>query len=185
MRLFLKLFISLLALMMMGCAAQIDETYTPSIAALMPNETLVMDVQECHWGCTGGIIKFKGNMAKFGRHSLELTSEEVSDLDRYILRGRPIVGDPYDSKACVFNAHEIKLTRKKWFTTTALTDRQTFPCDGKDSPALGPFQLVDHFLEFPKETPYWRLSKEDQLKRRIENGKYIIDIEDYIINIKD
>ena len=66
MRLFGKLLISLAVLVMVSCNTGNNKAYSPSIAALKPNETLVMKLEACHWGCTKGTVKFKNNKAQLG-----------------------------------------------------------------------------------------------------------------------
>ena len=142
----------------MGCSPVRNEAYSPSIASLKPNETLVMKLQACHWGCTQGIVKFRGGEAIVGRHSLKLTTEEIESLDTYFLQGK----DLEESRNCSLPI-KISFEHKKGSHILGSKDVEIYPC-WFDS-ELGPLALVDHFNETPNETPFWRLSPEEQEKK--------------------
>ena len=160
MRLFLKLFLGLFALMIMGCAAQIDESYTPSIAALEANETLVMKLSACHWGCTKGSIKFKNNKAKLGLRNIELTSKEIDELDHYFLYGPEIA----IQERCSLPV-EISFELKNRFRSINTKDTLVYPCPYYEGDKISPLTLVEHFKKTPRETPLWRLSPKERTEK--------------------
>ena len=155
---YLKFIIGLFAFILVGCAAQSDEPYTPSIAALKPNEALVMDLSACHWGCTEGEVKFENNTASMGPHSLSLTPLEIDQLDRYFLRGR----DLDTEYRCSLPIH-ISFTQKKGVQVLNQTDTQIYPCFFGEDDVIIPIDLVTHLNKRPDEIPYWRESSEEPI----------------------
>jgi len=150
-------------LICMGCTPEKDVAYVPSLTNLTSTETLVMKLRACHWGCTKGTVKFSDGTAAFGRHTLDLTSKEISDLDGYFTQGKPL-----DSAwGCSLPIY-ISFKKKRGFFTTNSKEKQIYPCSFReDHDFLNPVLLVRHFSETPKETPYWRLSPEEQSKKNV------------------
>ena len=157
MRLFSKLLIGLVVLILASCTAEPDKTYIPSIKALKSNETLVMKLEACHWGCTKGTVRFKNNKAHLGQRSIELTSKEIEILDQYFLKGPEIV----IAQRCSLPI-EISFKLKKGLGTHATKDSQIYPCSFLE---ISPIELVAHLKETPTEEPSWRLSQEERKKR--------------------
>lgn len=142
----------------MGCSPVKNEGFSPSIASLKLNETLVMKLQACHWGCTEGTVKFRGGKAIVGRHSLKLTTKEIESLDIYFLLGK----SREESGRCSLPI-EISFKHKKGLRVLSSKDVEIYPCFFRGQ--LGPIALVEHFNETATETPYWRLSPEEQNKK--------------------
>ena len=147
----------------LGCAPAKNTTYAPSLTKLNSNETLIMKLRACHNGCTKGVVKFRSGKAAFGRHTLDLTPKEMLDLDGYFVEGKPL-----DSAwECSLPIH-ISFKQKRVIFTTNSKERQIYPCMFReDDDFLHPELLVRHFSETPTETPYWRLSPEEQSEKNI------------------
>ncbi len=138
----------------MGCAPVKNGAYSPSIASLKTNETLVMKLRACHWGCTEDTVKFRDGKAIVGRHSLKLTAKEIESLDTYFLLGK----SREEGGRCSL-AIEISFKHKKGLRVLSSKDVEIYPCFFRSH--LGPIALVEHL----NETPYWRLSPEEQSKK--------------------
>ena len=164
----LKLLCMLGLLIAAGCTSAKDASYAPSIARLDSSETLVMKFKACHWRCTQGTVKFKDRKAVFGRYSLDLTSKEISNLDGYFLEGKPL-----DSEWRCSLPIYISFKQRRGIFTINSKERLIYPCPfGRDENFLHPELLVRHFAETPTETPYWRLSEEEQNKKNILISPY-------------
>jgi len=144
----------------MGCSISETENYNPSIASLKPNETLVMKFKACHWGCDKGTVKFRNNSVLNGNNNLELTLQEIEHLDAYFLQGK----NREEGHRCSLPI-EISFKHKKGLMTLNSKDALIYPCRSDD--LITPLLLVIHFNETPNEIPFWRLSKEEQNKRRV------------------
>jgi len=156
----LKLLCIFALLIVIGCAPAKDANYAPSIANLASDETLVMKLRACHWGCTKGTVKFGNRKAVFGRYSLDLTSKEISDLDGYFLQGKPLDSD-WQCSLPIY----IGFKQRRGIFTINSKERLIYPClFDEDEDFLHPETLVRHFTETPTEIPYWRLSPEEQSK---------------------
>ncbi len=163
MRICLKSTIGLFALILIGCAAQSDETYTPSIATLKSNETLVMKLSACHRGCTEGVVEFENNKAIFGNYNVELTTNEINELDRYFLSANDL-DDNYSCSSRIMISFEKKRGLKSLRNKNALQH----PCHASSENTISAMSLLIHFdrMGFDKiidKTPYWRLPPEDQI----------------------
>lgn len=155
---FRTLFLSLF-LVLSGCIDAEVNDYVPSIAALVPNETLVMKLRACHWECTKGTVKFKNGVVTFGKNSLRLTAEEVSDLEAYFLLGTKIE----EGGRCSLPI-KIGFKKKTGLVTSASKETLIYPCAFGDEQTIDPLLLVVHLKETPQDIPYWRLSTEEQSK---------------------
>ena len=164
MRLFGKLLISLAVLVMVSCNTGNNKAYSLSIAALKPNETLVMKLEACHWGCTKGTVKFKNNKAQLGFRYINLTSKEIEVLDQYFFNGPEVAF----RQRCSLPI-EISFKLKNRFVTRATKNSQIYPCSFLENDKINPIELVYHFKETPNEKPIWRLSQEKR------DSKLIID----------
>ena len=148
-------------LICMGCGPVKNTTYAPSLTNLDSSESLVMKLRACHWGCTKGTVKFRNGKATFGRHTLDLTSKEMLDLDGYFVKGKPL-DSAWECSLPIY----ISFKQKRGIFTTNSKERQIYPCTFReDENFLHPELLVRHFSETPTETPYWRLSPEEQSKK--------------------
>ncbi|MEP4052786.1 MAG: hypothetical protein ABJN22_11125 [Litorimonas sp.] len=159
MRPFLTFFLGLLVLVIVALALRTDETYSPSIATLRPNETLVMKYSACHNGCDKANIKFKNSTAKLRGHSLELTPDEIGLLDHQFLLANNL-SDEY------FCSLKIMIGFKKTsaFKFPVKKNAKQYPCafaDLRDS--ITPEGLFYHLDETPEEIPFWRRSDETAL----------------------
>lgn len=159
MRLFLKIFIGVIVLTVVALTLRTDETFIPSIAALKPNETLVMKYSACHSGCDRGTVKFQNDAATMNGHTLSLTPEEIRNLDLHFISANELSDD-------YFCSLRILISFKK---TSALSfpmkkKPQQYPClfaDLRDS--INPESLIYYFNETPDQIPFWRRSPKDRL----------------------
>lgn len=160
MRLFLKLFMCLATLTILGCAAPDNENYTPSIAALEANQTLVMKLKACHWECRQGTVRFKNSKARLGLRHIDLTPNEIAALDQYFLTG------PKNAlrERCSLPI-EISFKVKSKFRVLNAKDVQIFPCSYFEDDNITPLGLVEHFNAMPRETPLWRQSQEARAEK--------------------
>jgi hypothetical protein len=158
-----KFLSTLMLLISLGCSPSQNQAYVPSITSLSSNETLIMKLRACHWGCTKGTIKFRNGNAIYGRYALELTSKEISDLNSYFLLGR----DLDSSWRCSLPIY-ISFRQANGIFTVNSKERQIYPCRFGDANSVNPEQLVRHFTETPTEIPYWRLSPEEQSKQHVQ-----------------
>jgi len=158
MKIFLKSLTILAMCVCLGCGSENGSSYEPSIASLKPGETLVMKYKACHNGCTKGVVKFMNGNAIIGRHRLELSTQEIAELDHYFSLGED------DVWLCSIDI-QISFKRKNGMRTVDSKDAQTYPCSFFRDTALTPEQLVSHLNKSPNEIPFWRLSPEEQNKR--------------------
>lgn len=143
--------------MMMSCTQTSDKTYIPSIAALKPNETLVMKFEACHWGCTKGTVKFKNRKAQLRFRQFDLTSKEIEELDKYFLNGPDVAFQERCSLPI-----KISFKLKKGLVMRGTKDTQIYSCSLFEDDKISPFALVNHLKETSNEKPIWRLSQEER-----------------------
>jgi len=140
-----------------GCNEASKSSLSPSISALETNETLVMEYNACHWGCTKGTVVFKENVALVNGESLTLTEQEISDLDQYFQNGKSREEASYCSLPI-----EISFKLKTGTSVTNTKELQIYPCHFGGVYLVTPEDLMHHFLRRPNEVPSWRLSAEKQ-----------------------
>jgi len=154
---------TLLCAFILGCSlGDFDKNYVPSIESLKPDETLIMRLDACHWGCTKGTIKFKNGKAIKGFRSLDLTKTELSTLDIYFARGEK--GEIIGAGTRCSLPIEISFKQKKGFRIINEKSSLIYPCVFLET-QITPLSLVEHFNEDPNEVPYWRLSPSQQQDR--------------------
>ena len=159
MRLFLKLLLGLTLLTAVSLFMRTDETYSPSISALKPNETLVMKYSACHSGCDKGTVEFKNKTASMKGHTLDLTQIEVRDLDLHFLSADELSDDYFCSMQIM-----ISFKKTSAFKLSVRKKSRRYPCvfsDLRDS--ISPEMLTLHFNETPDEIPFWRRPAEDRI----------------------
>lgn len=142
----------------LGCAPVKNGSYSPSIASLKTNETLVMKLRSCHWGCTEDTVKFRDGKAIVGRHSLELITKEIESLDTYFSLGK----SREKSWRCSVSI-EISFKHKKGLRALNAKGVEIYPCFFRGH--LAPIALIEHLSETANETPDWRLLPEEQNKK--------------------
>jgi len=144
---------------LIGCSNSAVSTFSPSINNLQAHEVLIMELEACHWGCIKGIVKFERNIAATDKHEIELTNEEMAELDRYFLRGKPLE-EGRCSLPIIIN---FRLTRKN--KTTSTKTEEIYPCDHSNNFDVTPIDLVRHLVNTPEQVPVWRQTKEERDKQ--------------------
>lgn len=143
-----------------GCATTASDPYTPSIASLEADETLVMKLGACNWRCTAGVIKFKEKTALHNGHQLELTGQEITDLDTYFTLGKT----PEENMAqgwCSLPIYIIFDVQKDE-SVTETRKGLIYPCSFEGQSGIKPIDLVTHLTKTPTEKPYWRMSPQER-----------------------
>jgi len=159
MRLFLKFSLGLMVLTVATFALRTDETYSPSIAALKPNETLVMKYSACHSGCDKGIVEFKNQKARMNGYTLDLSAEEIRQFDSHFLLGDDLADDYFCSLEIM-----ISFQKRKPFNAPVKKKPRRYQCVfNYDETRVSPEALVYHFNATPRETPFWRRPAEDRI----------------------
>lgn len=155
---FLKVFIFVSIFLANQCIAYAkDASFIPSIQQLATSETLVVNIEACHWDCQIGSIEIKGAEDKTKNKSLMLLPNEIAELDEYFLQGDD---NSYCSLPILIDFEKVVDGK-----VTAKHAVQVFPCSYGNGEGLNPLRLL-HFLdEEPYEIPYWRLSPDQQVKR--------------------
>ena len=157
MKFLIKGLLIVFALSLSGCNESPKSSLSPSIRALEPNETLVMEYSACHWGCTKGTVIFTENVAQLNGQSLTLTEPEINALDQYFQNGKSREEASYCSLPI-----EIKFKLKKGISVINTKDLQIYPCHFGGVYLVTPEDLMYHFLRRSNEVPRWRLSADKQ-----------------------
>ena len=167
---------------LLGCCQKEVAVYKPSIAALKPNETLVMNYLSCHRGCNTNTVVFRKGEAKLVPYKLDLTAEEVSDLEDYFYTkidfkdDKATIGRRLDlnekeieelDKAFMLEGSNCSQVMKIGFEhktgDKALNSKglHLHPCMSVPFNELTPSKLVHYLSDDRMDVPYWRLKEED------------------------
>jgi len=139
-----------------------------------------MNVLQCHRGCSTATVAFSDGYASLIPHELELTSEEILDLERIFRKsinfttdatslGRRLkltekeisVLDNYFQNPESNCSHIIKISfvHKREHKVLNSKKLETYPCTGG---GISPPRLIWYFEDYERiKIPFWRLSPEE------------------------
>ena len=101
------------------------------------------------------VIEFSRDEAIFKDYHLELSKEEIVDLDTYFKLGKSVISRQECSEVTHIS-FELKRTSRK----TKIKRAQMFPCVSWPN-KITPRKLAIHFNSFPQEIPFWKLTREE------------------------
>lgn len=168
----------------MGCASVKDEGYSPSIASLKTNETLIMNVLVCHRGCTTNTVKFENGEATLIPYELELSEKEILDLENTFGReinfsddkgviGRKVILRPKEISdldkhflleySYCSNVIKVSFEHKRGNRVLNSKRLQLYPCAGLSHDELTISRLTHYLTDDRHEVPFWRLSPDEAI----------------------
>lgn len=167
-----------------GCTSVKDEDYIPSIASLKTNETLVMNVLECHRGCRTNTVKFENGEVTLIPYELELSEKEILELENIfagevnfsndnIVIGRKVKLRPKEisdldkhfSLEYSYCSNVIKVSFQHKRGNKVLNSKmlELYPCAGQSHDELTISRLIHYLTDERHEVPFWRLSRDEAL----------------------
>jgi len=183
----------LAVLVISGCTAvKVDEPFSPSIATLESNETLIATILQCHRSCSTATLEFKNGEVRLIAPKLDLASKEIPDLtysggmkvmvtdpaelsETIILRltveeiqfldGYFLSGDNPDFSCS--NVIKIMFEHKRRDTILDRKDFQIYPCSEGDD-KVSPTKIWYHLEDIQNEIPFWRMSPEERHEMLIQ-----------------
>jgi len=179
--------IFIISLVGVGCmsatSSNPDDAYLPSISNLKTDEVLIMNVLECHRGCTTGTVEFKGRQASLIPNQISLTAKEISQLESYFFTTIDFNDDtPNFNRRLDLTEEEISdledyfiephtgcskvikmsFEHKKGTKVLNSTPLKTYKCSFEQK--ISPSNLKWYLKDERMYAPYWRLSPEELAK---------------------